>query len=112
MKIAFTTKGIEWNSVMDSRFGRTDFIVVYDMENKKLSHVDNRSNGETSHGAGPQTAQLIYNLKIDVLITGSAPGGNAATILTQSKVEIFTGANNKTIKEAFEAYKTGQLLKA
>jgi predicted Fe-Mo cluster-binding NifX family protein len=29
MKIAFTTKGTEWDSMMDPRFGRTEFILIY-----------------------------------------------------------------------------------
>ena len=30
MKIAFTTKGAEWDSKMDPRFGRTEYLLVYD----------------------------------------------------------------------------------
>ena len=30
MKIAFTSKGVEWDSRMDPRFGRAEFILVFD----------------------------------------------------------------------------------
>ena len=30
MKIAFTTKGTDWDSNMDPRFGRTEYIFIYD----------------------------------------------------------------------------------
>lgn len=112
MKIAFTTKGTEWESAMDPRFGRTEFIVVYDLETEKLTHLDNRAIEGVAHGAGPQTAQKLYDLKADVLITGNGPGGNAATVLAKSGVEIFIGAGSMSIKEAFEAYKTGKLNRA
>lgn len=42
MKIAFTTKGTEWDSPMDPRFGRTEFFLVYDEFKDELSHYDNR----------------------------------------------------------------------
>ena len=32
MKIAFTSKGTKWDSKMDPRFGRTEFILIYDEE--------------------------------------------------------------------------------
>ncbi len=35
MKIAFTAKGRDWDSMIDPRFGRTDYIVVYDEDSKK-----------------------------------------------------------------------------
>lgn len=112
MKIAFTTKGTEWKSAMDPRFGRTEYIVVYDLETKEMTHIDNRAIEGVAHGAGPQTAQKLYDLKADVLITGNGPGGNAATVLAKSGVEIFIGAGSMSVEEAFEAYKTGKLTRA
>ncbi|GAH54328.1 unnamed protein product, partial [marine sediment metagenome] len=40
MKIAFTTKGTEWDSMMDPRFGRTEFLLIYDEENDEFTHFD------------------------------------------------------------------------
>ena len=111
MKIAFTTKGTAWDSLMDPRFGRTEFIVLYDDENEEFSHFDNRDIENVAHGAGPQTAQKIFDLKPEILITGNGPGGNAARVLEQSDIEIFIGAGDMTVKEAFEAYKNNQLQK-
>ena len=109
MKIAFTTKGKEWDSKMDPRFGRTDFLVVYDDENNELTSVDNRAIDEVAHGAGPQTAQKLFDLNPDVLITGNGPGGNAARVLEQSGMKVYVGAGEMTIQEAFDAYKKGEL---
>ena len=44
-----------------------------------------------------------------MLITGNGPGGNAGRVLSQANLQIFTGAGNMTVKEAFEAYKKGEL---
>ena len=43
MKIAFTTKGITWDSMMDPRFGRTEYILVYDDVKDEFSHYDNHA---------------------------------------------------------------------
>ncbi|MBI9039185.1 MAG: NifB/NifX family molybdenum-iron cluster-binding protein [Bacteroidales bacterium] len=109
MKIAFTTKGTEWDSMIDPRFGRTDFFLVFDDETNELSHFDNRAIANDAHGAGPKTAQNLFDLNPDILITGNGPGGNAASVLKKANIKIFTGASQMTVKEAFEAFKNNNL---
>ncbi len=111
MKIAFTTKGTEWDSKMDPRFGRTEFFVVYDEETKELSFVDNKDVENEAHGAGPKAAQKLSELKANVLITGNGPGGNAATVLQKLGTDCYIGAGNMSIKEAYDAFKSGSLQK-
>ncbi len=109
MKIAFTTQGTEWDSAMDPRFGRTAYLLVYDEDEKKLSHFDNRSIENEAHGAGPKTAQKLLELKANVLITGNGPGGNAGHVLEESGIKVYVGAGQMTVKEAFMEYKNGRL---
>lgn len=109
MKIAFTSQGTEWESKMDSRFGRTEFIFVFDEQSKKTSHFDNRAIENEAHGAGPKTSQKLFELEADVLITGNGPGGNAATVLDKAGTKVFIGAGEMSIKEAYDAYKNGAL---
>ena len=109
MKIAFTTKGTDWDSMMDPRFGRTEFLLVFDEEKNELTNFDNRAIANEAHGAGPQTAQKLFELNPDVLITGNGPGGNAAIVLEKAGMKIFTGAGDMTVKEANESYKQGEL---
>ncbi|NQU87595.1 MAG: dinitrogenase iron-molybdenum cofactor biosynthesis protein [Mariniphaga sp.] len=109
MKIAFTTKGTKWNSRMDPRFGRTKFFLIYDVEKHEFNHFDNRSIDNEAHGAGPKTAQKLFELEANVLITGNGPGGNAATVLEKSGIKIYIGAGEMTVKEAFEAYQNRKL---
>ena len=111
MKIAFTSKGTDPESMMDPRFGRTEFILMYDEEKDEYTHLDNRAVEGIAHGAGPQTAQKVFELHPDILITGNGPGGNAATALMQANLIIFTGAGQMTVNEAYEAYKNGNLNK-
>jgi predicted Fe-Mo cluster-binding NifX family protein len=111
MKIVFTSKGTEWSSKVDPRFGRTDYFFVYNEESGEITSVDNRAIAETAHGAGPQTAQKLFELKPDVLITGNGPGGNAARVLAQGNLKIYVGAGEMTVKAAYEAYQNGTLKK-
>jgi predicted Fe-Mo cluster-binding NifX family protein len=109
MRTAFTSKGTDWDSMMDPRFGRTEFLLVYDEENGELIHFDNRSIDDVAHGAGPRTAQKLFELKADVLITGNGPGGNAASVLEKAGIKVFTGAGEMTVREALKAYKNNTL---
>ena len=109
MKIAFTTKGTTWDSMMDPRFGRTEYILVYDDEKDKFSHYDNRAIANEAHGAGPQTAQKLFELQPDILITGNGPGGNAAIVLEKAGMKTYIGAGEMSVKEAFNAHKKGTL---
>jgi len=112
MIIAFTTKGTDWDSMMDPRFGRTEYILIYDDEKKTLKPFDNRAIESETHGAGPKTAQKLFDLDPDVLITGNGPGGNALRVLDKMDMEVFTGAGDMIVKEAFVAYKNHKLMKA
>ena len=109
MKIAFTTKGTDWDSQMDPRFGRTEFILVYDEEKETFESFDNRDIENEAHGAGPKTSQKLFELGAQVLITGNGPGGNAATVLEKAGVKSFIGAGEMSVKQAYEAYKNNEL---
>jgi predicted Fe-Mo cluster-binding NifX family protein len=111
MKIAFTAKGTNCDSSMDPRFGRTEYILIYDDEKDEFESFDNRDIENEAHGAGPKTSQKLFELGPKALITGNGPGGNAATVLEKAGIEIFTGAGNMTVKQAYEAYKNNQLTK-
>ena len=111
MKIAFTTKGTEWDSAMDPRFGRTEYFLIYDEEKEELIHIDNRDSANDAHGAGPKTAQKLFKFNPNVLITGNGPGGNAAAVLERSGIKIFIGAGEMTVKEAYGSYKNNALKK-
>jgi predicted Fe-Mo cluster-binding NifX family protein len=109
MKIAFTSKGTDWGAMMDPRFGRTDYLLVYDEASGELDSYDNRSIENEAHGAGPKTAQKLAEFQADVLITGNGPGGNAARVLKETGISMYTGAGSLTVGEALQAFKKGTL---
>jgi predicted Fe-Mo cluster-binding NifX family protein len=109
MKIAFTSTGTNWDSTIDARFGRTEYFLIFDEETQELSVIDNSAVKNEAHGAGTATAQKIFEINPDVLITGNGPGENAATALKKINMKIFVDAHDMTIKEAYEQYKNGKL---
>lgn len=109
MKILLTSKGTEWDSKIDPRFGRTEYFFIYDEETKEIEIFDNRAIANEAHGAGPKTAQKMTEYNVNVLITGNGPGGNAASVITQTGIKVFAGAGEMTLREAYDAYKKGEL---
>jgi predicted Fe-Mo cluster-binding NifX family protein len=109
MIIIFTSKGTTWDSLMDSRFGRANYFVIYNEESSEISSIDNQDSENEAHGAGTKSAQGLYDLKANVLITGNGPGGNAASIIEKLGISCFIGANDMTVKEAYQLYKEGKL---
>jgi predicted Fe-Mo cluster-binding NifX family protein len=111
MKIAFTAKGTSWDSQIDPRFGRTEYILVYDEQTDQLTSLNNQDASNDAHGAGPKTASKIADLNVDILITGNGPGGNAEQALRALNIQIFVGAANMSVKEAYNAFKNNSLKK-
>jgi len=111
MKVVITAKGKEWNSPMDPRFGRCEYFFIYDEENDTVDFYDNREIEGVAHGAGPQTAGKLAEVGADVLITGNGPGGNAASVLEKTGVEIYLAKGDYTVEQAYELYKEGKLEK-
>ncbi len=111
MKIALTTKGTDWNDVMDPRFGRSRYLLIYDEEKDVFKFFDNGAIEQETHGAGPKTAQKLIELGARVLITGNGPGGNAAKVLEKGGIEIYVSAGDLNVKQAYSAYKSNSLEK-
>ena len=109
MKIVITAKGEDWNSAVDPRFGRADYLFMYDEDKDEIKVVNNLDIQNAAHGAGPQTAKKLFELEPDILITGNGPGGNASTVLKEGNLKVFTGAGSMTLKEAYSAWKEGTL---
>ena len=109
MKIAFSARGSDMNALVDPRFGRAAYLVVFDEESAEVSNFDNSAISSVAHGAGLQTAQKLVDMEANVLITGNGPGGNASTVLKKSNVKVFVGAAEMTLHDAYDAYKKNAL---
>ena len=104
--IAVTAKGEGPKSNLDSRFGRCEYIVMYDLNTETYSAQNNPSK-TSSGGAGVSTAQLLSELKVTTLITGNV-GPKAMRALKAADIEVFTSSGG-TVEEVIKLYQKGKL---
>lgn len=106
MKIAITSTGNDLNARVDPRFGRSPYFIIIDPDTQEFEAMEN-PNVQAMGGAGIQSAQLIANKGIEVLLTGSC-GPNAFQTLGAAGVKVITGVSG-TVAEAVSGFKSGQL---
>lgn len=105
MKIAVTSTGPDLNAMVDSRLGRCQYFIIVDPETMEFEVVQN-TNISAMHGAGIQTAQMIANKGVSLVLTGNC-GPNAFQTLSAAGIQVITGVSGQ-IKEAIERYKKGE----
>jgi predicted Fe-Mo cluster-binding NifX family protein len=102
MKIAVTAKGPDLDSEMDPRFGRAKYILVLDPDGSLDEVIDNSESGEAMGGAGMQTAKLLADRKVDILLTGRC-GPNALRGLSAAGIRVVANHTDK-VREAVERF--------
>jgi len=111
MKIAFTSIGKNWDSPVDSVFGRAEGFLLFDEEKDDLSWHSNDENRNAGHGAGVQAGQNVAGMGAKVLITGGDVGPKATEVLKKAGIEIYASLGKKSVKEAYAAFNNGDLRK-
>ena len=99
MKIAISSQGQGLEAMVDPRFGRCAYFIIYDSDTEKAEALSNPAFDATG-GAGILAAQLIADKGVKVVITGNA-GPNAFQTLNQAKIKIFGGATG-TVKDSLK----------
>ncbi len=107
MKICVSAQGNTLDSLVDPRFGRAQYFIIYDTESNTSESFLN-PNISSPSGAGIQSAQFIIEKGIQVLITGNI-GPNSFSVLSAGRVKIITGVIGVSVKEAIERFKRGGL---
>ena len=88
-KICITAMGNNLQAEIDPHFGRAAFFLIIDPESNSLEAIQNPSVHQ-AHGAGIQSAQLLLDKGVSVLITGQV-GPNARRVLESGGIKIITG---------------------
>ena len=101
--ICFTALGTDLKAEIDPNFGRAHYFLVVDPKTKKKQAIEN-PNRESIQGAGIQSAQLMVDRNVGLLITGQI-GPNAQRVLESSGIKVITGASGK-IADVLEKFKT------
>ena len=106
MKVAISSMGTDLNAQVDPRFGRCQHFIIVDTDTMGIEAIQN-PNIQASGGAGIQSAQLVANKGVQVVLTGNC-GPNAFQTLSAAGVQVITGVSG-TVKDAVEKFKSGQL---
>jgi predicted Fe-Mo cluster-binding NifX family protein len=113
MKIAISSVGNNLESEIDSRFGRCNYflIVEADEKNKKIKSFRAIKNTakEQMGGAGITSAQIVANEKPNAVITVNT-GPKAFQVLSQLKIPVYSGSGK--IDSAIKDFLNGKLKKA
>lgn len=106
MKIAITSTGPDLKSEVDTRFGRCLFFIIYDFENNQFEAIENTNIGGMG-GVGVQSAQIMADKGVEVVITGNC-GPNAFRTINAAGIQLITGASG-TVESVVQEYKKGNL---
>jgi predicted Fe-Mo cluster-binding NifX family protein len=97
MKVAITSNGDSFDSLIDSRFGRCHYFVVYDTESKSSEFIPN-PNINAAEGAGPASVQLLAEKKVEKIISGEF-GVKIKSLLDSLKIQMIVIKESLTIRE-------------
>jgi len=109
MKIAITSIDGTLQGKVDLRFGRAQKIILYDMETKKHTVVNNVQNLNAAQGAGIQTAQNVVSLGARAIISGHF-GPKAFQAIQMAGLDVYS-ATNISVEEAIRQFEIGKLIK-
>ena len=101
MKIAITSNGNSLDAILDSRFGRCSYFVIYDTDNKSIEFIPN-PNKESIEGAGPAAVQLVASRGVKKVVSGEF-GAKVKDLFDSLKIQlILLHESDKKIREIIE----------
>lgn len=86
MKIAITSTGNSTDSIIDSRFGRCVYFVVFDTESKSMEYIPNPFK-EAEEDAGPSSVELIASRNVCKIVSGEF-GAKIKPMLDSLKIQM------------------------
>ncbi|MEA3422726.1 MAG: NifB/NifX family molybdenum-iron cluster-binding protein [Bacillota bacterium] len=106
MKILLSSQGENKESLVDQRFGRAAYYVIYDDQTNEYSSVENQGKFENS-GAGVKASQFVLEQNVDCVITTSL-GPKSFMIIQDAGLKGYKNIEG-TVEENIKAYKENKL---
>lgn len=106
MKIAISSTGSTLDDSVEMRFGRCAHFIVIDPESMEFEAIQN-PNIAAGGGAGIQSAQMMAEKDVTVMLTGNC-GPNAFQTFGAAGIQVITGVSG-IVREAVEQFKGGKL---
>jgi predicted Fe-Mo cluster-binding NifX family protein len=105
-RIAVTSTGPTLEDTVESRFGRCAYFLIIDPDSLDFEPMEN-PNIMLGGGAGIQSAQLMANKRVSVVLTGNC-GPNAYQTFGAAGIQVITGITGQ-VRKAVERFKAGEL---
>jgi len=107
MKIFITAKGNAIDSMIDPRFGRAEYYIMYEAETGKVIGGKN-PHKEGSIAVGISFAQIAIENGAEAAISGNF-GPNAFEVLKAAGIKMYRAKEGQTVKEAVKSLLSGEL---
>jgi predicted Fe-Mo cluster-binding NifX family protein len=104
-KIAVTSTGPTLDDTVAPRFGRCAYFLIIDPGSLDFEPVEN-PNIMLGGGAGIQSAQLMANKGVSVVLTGNC-GPNAFRTFGAAGIQVITGITGQ-VRQAVERFRAGE----
>jgi len=106
MKIAISSTGPNLDDALEARFGRCPYFLVVDPTTMEFEALPN-PNRELGGGAGIQSAKLMTEKDVRVILTGSC-GPNAVQVFERGGIKVVTGVSG-SVRQAVQQFSDGSL---
>ncbi|HOP05556.1 MAG TPA: NifB/NifX family molybdenum-iron cluster-binding protein [Tenuifilaceae bacterium] len=100
MKVAITSTGNSMESILDERFGRCSYFVIYDTESKSTEFIPN-PNKDAENGAGPASVQVVASRNVSKIVSGEF-GMKIKSLVDSLKIQMIVVKEPKKISEIIE----------
>ncbi|MEA1979889.1 MAG: NifB/NifX family molybdenum-iron cluster-binding protein [candidate division Zixibacteria bacterium] len=107
MIIAISSKGSDLDSLVDERFGRANYFIIYDTDTDRFEALDNNANAKSSQGVGVKAVELLSGKNIDLVISENF-GPQAFSALATADIKSALWSKGK-VSEAIELARNDKL---
>jgi len=107
-KIAISTEGPDLDAMLDPRFGRAAGFIVVDPQTFEFDYIDNGRGQAKVQGAGIKAAEIVAGAGAEAVLSGHV-GPKAFRALEAVGIKVVQNMENKTVRQAVEAYASGKL---
>ena len=106
MKLAVSSTGPDLDDTVDALFGRCPYFLIVDPATMETEALLN-PNAELGGGAGIQSAKLLTDKGVSVVLTGSC-GPNAIQVLEESEIRVVTGVSG-SVRQVVHQFTDGSI---
>ena len=110
IKVAVSSTGKDVQSEVSDVFGRCQYFIIAEIENKKIVKTECIENTSANQigGAGIYAAKTVAEKGAEVVITGNI-GPRASAVLKQFNIEVYGKGKCKSVEEALREFINGKL---